>query len=766
MPESPLVNEHFNDFPIDYFKIRPEDFIEAFIGARGFSSPEDMQGYYTRATELYTFDTLSLDENGYLAQSVNEKIDFEISDTTVINCAVGQGKTTAILGKLKSKYDSDPDAIFIIAVPFVSLIAQYEKDLIDLGINSEDIFNYQTIGRDTPYRNVLYRGKFIKRVHIVTVNTLLGNAGKDAVLQSDAKFEYIKYLSSKIEEENKKAYFIFDEIHDAIANFSKEGVLQLFFWKNITYKIIILSATFNVASIPVIKYLSLLINHKIRILESERKIIREQSRLFLHIDNSPSYRSNNITITRLIEDCIRRDRTIDILCYSKNLVKEMLKNNTHIGRMLREKYGTVRKCISKKIEQIDADEIPENRFNNDFCNVGTNFKSGVSINKENHSYIIILPPKSSRKTYKSISGIFTEGINSIIQSLARQRNIGDIHVILPSPLEINPESLSEMSSEQKMHFLQAYNEIAIPVSTIETRNNVRIYPNEIIKFDQHKGLLEENYMKYLRRMITPMINAPYPTVDAPNAEEYILKNAEKILTINGFLGRDLSCYVVYSAFTNQFYNARLAGLYFSPTIIMDTIVESIEDTYNQYMDIPGNSSKKTSLKYREIRNILISRSNSNLEPTHLRTVNTKIFDFLTSKINLNFPTSSYKYLSSEYNNFQTVDNIEDQEIVNSFNELKRILDASKTHTENFDYFKDYSENPIYAERRQEIYNLITLIKNKNPSLKLSGAKFFRDLLTEDADKKLYNYLVENLYRTERYQPTINRIRKDYRKIIS
>ncbi len=210
MPESPLVNEHFNDFPIDYFKIRPEDFIEAFIGARGFSSPEDMQGYYTRATELYTFDTLSLDENGYLAQSVNEKIDFEISDTTVINCAVGQGKTTAILGKLKSKYDSDPDAIFIIAVPFVSLIAQYEKDLIDLGINSEDIFNYQTIGRDTPYRNVLYRGKFIKRVHIVTVNTLLGNAGKDAVLQSDAKFEYIKYLSSKIEEENKKAYFIFD----------------------------------------------------------------------------------------------------------------------------------------------------------------------------------------------------------------------------------------------------------------------------------------------------------------------------------------------------------------------------------------------------------------------------------------------------------------------------------------------------------------------------------------------------------------------------
>lgn len=433
--------------------------------------------------------------------------------------------------------------------------------------------------------------------------------------------------------------------------------------------------------------------------------------------------------------------------------------------MLRAKYGPVKKCISKQIEQIDADEIPENRFNNDYCNLGTNFKSGVSINKENHSYIIILPPKSTRRTYKSISGIFTEGINSIIQSLARQRNVGEIHIILPSPLEINPESLSDMTPEQKMHFLQAYNEISIPAGSVDTRNNVRIHPNEIIKFDQHKGLLRENYMKYIRRMITPMINAPSPPVDVPNPEEYILKNAEKILTINGFLGRDLSCYVVYSAFTNQFYNARLTGIYFSPTIIMDSIIESIDRTYTLYMEIPGNSAKKISRKYEEIRNSLITNSNSSLPRTHLRIVKTKIFDFLTSKITLNFPTSSYKYLATEYNNFGTAGNSVDRGIINTLNNLKRMLEESKIPKDNFHYFKNYSENPIYAERRQEIFNLIILIKDRNPALNLAGARFFRDLQPENADEKIYNYLISNIYQTERYQPRINSIIKNYRRII-
>lgn len=323
-----------------------------------------------------------------------------------------------------------------------------------------------------------------------------------------------------------------------------------------------------------------------------------------------------------------------------------------------------------------------------------------------------------------------------------------------------------MSSEQKMHFLQAYNEIAIPVSTIETRNNVRIYPNEIIKFDQHKGILEENYMKYIRRMITPMINAPSPPVHAPTAEEYILKNAEMVLTLKGFLGRDLSCYVVYSAFTNQFYNARLAGIYFSPTIIMDSIIDSIESTYTRYMEIPGNSARKLSRKYEDIRNSLINISNSNLPRTHLRIVKTKIFDFLASRITLNFPTSSFKYLATEYNNFGTAGNSEDRGIINTLNNLKRMLEESKIPKDNFHYFKNYSENPIYAERRQEIYNLIILIKSRNPALNLAGAKFFRDLEPENADEKLYDYLISNIYQTQRYQPRINGIIKNYRRIIS
>ena len=37
-----LVNEHFNDFPIDYFKVRPIDF-ESIIQTRGFESATQAQ---------------------------------------------------------------------------------------------------------------------------------------------------------------------------------------------------------------------------------------------------------------------------------------------------------------------------------------------------------------------------------------------------------------------------------------------------------------------------------------------------------------------------------------------------------------------------------------------------------------------------------------------------------------------------------------------------------------------------------------------------
>lgn len=291
MPET-LVSEYFNGFPIDFFKIEPEDFYDAIGAENGIIANEILD----RSLSRYTLESLALDNNGYIGDSLGNTFDFTIKDTTVINCAVGQGKTTAILNLLKQEYVRNPNSYFIIAVPLVSLISQYEKDLLELGIDVDDIFNYSTIGRDF-LENSIYKtesypySKILKRIHLVTVNTLLGNAGKDAIMQSDAKFEYVKTLTEKLKNNNnsagnKDSFIIFDEVHEAIANFSKIGIIQLFMWQNIVKKIIVLSATYNVASIAVIKYFSLITDNKIKILESERIIIRPQSRLYLHFDNS------------------------------------------------------------------------------------------------------------------------------------------------------------------------------------------------------------------------------------------------------------------------------------------------------------------------------------------------------------------------------------------------------------------------------------------------------------------------------------------------
>ena len=760
----PLVNSEFEGFPIDYFEIKPEDFLD-IKGAPNDSNIANE--YLQRSLENYTLETLELDENGFIGDSLDEKLDFSIKDTSVINCAVGQGKTTAILNKLKDEYYKNPNSYFIIAVPLVSLINQYERDLINLGINQDDIFNYSVIGREFLERNI-YKSdsypysKILKRVHLVTVNTLLGNAGKDAIMQSDAKFEYVKTLVENLKRD-KDVYIIFDEIHEAISNFSKTGIIQLFFWKDIVNKIIVLSATYNLASISVIKYFSFLTDNKIRILDSEREVKREQSRLYLHYDNS-DYLYNQTKLREIVQNIIRNNRTLDIISYSKKLSEMIVSTDTDIGRMLREKFGEIKLCVSKKIEDINPDdEEPINRFDNSFCNVGTNFKSGVSINKTNHSLIIILPPKANRRTYKSINGIFTEGINSIIQALARQRNVGDIHIILPNPLEMDYSSLQGMSEAQNERFREAYDRIAFPVASIANRNNVSTPVNKIITFSEHKELAKLNYEKLIQRLFSPILSANKYNIDFPEKEEYILKNAEKILTQNGFLGRDLACYVTYAAFTNQFYNARLQGIFAVEGFNLEDIDPIIERIYEEYNSRTQNSEKKISEKYLDLKNKLLDSTNNFFISNQQRTIKEKIFTHLANKTSLeNLQSDSFKYLVSEFKGFQNLSTTDSET-----QEFKGYIDRisnSITTSNDFSYFQKYSDNPIFDREKAQILRMIEEIKKRHPALALSKAKFFRGINNDNAGEKLYNYLIENLYKIERYRPTIDGVKLDLKKI--
>lgn len=178
-----------------------------------------------------------------------------------------------------------------------------------------------------------------KRVHIVTVNTLLQNPGDEGFKSSELKAYYLRTIIQEAKTRNGKVFFIYDEIHDAVHNFKEELIFNLWKWKDVAHKNIIVSATFSEASKVVIKYLSELTDRKLQIIEAVRKRFpKKQSDLFLHYSEEYRYTVSNGELLKVVENLISRNKNIDILCYSRTLAKDILKGQEGIGKILKEKY--------------------------------------------------------------------------------------------------------------------------------------------------------------------------------------------------------------------------------------------------------------------------------------------------------------------------------------------------------------------------------------------------------------------------------------------
>ncbi len=59
-----------------------------------------------------------------------------------------------------------------------------------------------------------------------------------------------------------------------------------------------------------------------------------------------------------------------------------------------------------------------------------------------------MPPIGARLPFKNLYGIFSGGINSVIQALARQRKKGEIHIILGRHSRFDFSSLTELNKQQ------------------------------------------------------------------------------------------------------------------------------------------------------------------------------------------------------------------------------------------------------------------------------------------------------------------------------
>lgn len=736
-----LVNDTFRDFPIDFFTFSDLDFNN--VGETEYS---------------FTTENLEL-ETGFIGNSLFEKIHFNHKETAIVNCAVGQGKTHAILHSIKEYLNTEEsfDTFFVIAVPLVSLVTQYKNDLLEMGFEEGQIFSYESISDNIPDSGEAYININCK-IHIVTVNTLLGNAGEHAVMQSSRKYNYIKTFAEELSKNGNRLIIVYDEIHEAIKNFTETGVAHLSHFSEVLWKNILLSATYNVQSIPVIKLLAKETNHKIRLLEAERVVTKAQSKMFLHFNNE--YSSNKHTaITQLILELVREGKKIDVLSYSKSLCENLLNKTTEPGRKLTDTFGTLKKCTSTiENNQGDNDEdLTKNRFDNNYCNIGTNFKSGVNIKKENHAFVVILPPASARSTYANFNGIFSEGPNAVIQAIARQRAVGEIHIILPKPLKMDYTSLPDsMTQLQKDIFATEFSRLSIPTSDVPTTNNVEVKETSYIPFSKHKDEVDRWWQILKERYVMPMtLN---PQLELPSYDNFVIMNGEKCTVKTNFLGKDLAGFVVYSAFTNQFFNAKLEDIFVPEVVTLENLESHLADVYENLER--GNVSDTFASIERSVDLTAMTE-------TTKRLARQKIFKYVIDQQGNVYDVDSkdsYRFILSYFDRFRGENRADLESQLLRFRELASANLVERIATR---YYKPYVASPIFADHVDTIRIIIGRLKEIYP-LQKDFANFFDGYLTSsDAQlgKKFYEFIIDITAKTVRRQTTVNTISGYYKVVI-
>lgn len=246
-----LLDFELQDLPIEFKQINPEDFESQ---------------YY----EVDPKNIITPNDEGYISSQIIELIgqSYDKKNTVVINAGVGQGKSYAVIEMIK-KYSKLDEYVVILAVPYNSLIKQYEEDITKYtngdSVCKSEIFNMLDIehlnfvesSENTELMNYGYASDsdIIKpfkisdyKVHIMSINSLLGNSGEDFLFQAGKKIKYFSKLHTYCAKNNKKVIVFFDEIHDGIHNFKEEYFYSFWKYQGFIHKIFVVSATFNEAS--------------------------------------------------------------------------------------------------------------------------------------------------------------------------------------------------------------------------------------------------------------------------------------------------------------------------------------------------------------------------------------------------------------------------------------------------------------------------------------------------------------------------------------
>jgi hypothetical protein len=496
----------------------------------------------------------------YLSKDVlREVASIRDEATVVLDIQVGKGKTQACYD-LICDYCQEDDNVVLMVSPFRKLV---DKDYGELKSRGLSPFNYMQLRNDESYADTL-EAALNSKVHVMTVNCLLGNAGEDSFAQAFVKSNYLTLLYNKCKAEGKRVTIFFDEIHEAIDNFAPQLFPNLLQWADAVQKCFVSSATYTIAVYPVLKYIALLTNKTIVELHVQRHKWKAEniSKLHLHIITE-EYSGGNISPLAALKTIleVNVDRQVNILTAHKSVIRAVLRQKDGYGR----DNPFYEAAKPYKFNEVHGDT--NNVFNEKGNNIGTTFKTGVNVDNPDSVLVIILPVVKQNAP----DSIFADGVPSIIQALARQRKGGNIHILMYDPAYlIEPDPQSENWVDEfgfkGYRFFDTYKPLRERLDAQLTANKKQVY-----HIDQHRALniLWDEYKKRYDRNAaiievmrkfesdgTTQTGFQYPTF-----EQYLTDEGTRLLVKNyPQFGGDLSSYVLWAAMNSQFVNAELASI--------------------------------------------------------------------------------------------------------------------------------------------------------------------------------------------------------------
>lgn len=554
---------------VEYKKVDVEDFIHCNYNVETIDIKTDSKGFVT-------FDLL-------------DKIDITVSSTDVLNIPTGSGKTTAIYQKIKQILEQDKTSVIILATPFIALVKKDLKALVDeYNIDKELITDYREIQKDKKIKSTSFNlisqinKAYIdnKRIHITTINALLGNPGEVAFAQKFQKSSYFTELQQYCTKPKINVYLFFDEIHASIHNFKNVYINNLTIWKGVVHKCIVSTATYTEPVNIVVKHLAYLTRDNIHILECDRIKKPQLSPLDIVFTSEPhSVKSANAVktiIPKWIKDNLRQNNNFHIISYSKKFAKMLNVYMQGVG-----------------ISSVLLTSETKKNFNENNNNIGTNFSTGVNIEKEGDLLIIIFPSKYNDELVKGEEGIFYDGLPTILQSMARLRAVGRILLIIP-PMNV---VINDGAIKNLINRIPYYRAI--------------INEGEL-KFEKETFLKDEK--EDLKRHIHP-VNTKYkeesdrynsdvknsvvsrPEIQYPNEETFILERGQEYLKYkNNKSGKYITPYVLWAAVHDQFLNCSLDTVYYTHKVVSklelskENIIDEICDYVKYSKDIMSSMS--------------------------------------------------------------------------------------------------------------------------------------------------------------------------------